>query len=139
MGINPIRIFIYDEGLGRFATQKYEKVNNRNIKDSCMHLTNYAINRKNKNFIFNTSEKVMDKGHKRSLSAIYTYLRKRGVNIEKVKEQIDKVIVKTLLVGEPMLKHTYNLSRSNENLDDVCFQILGLDILINEKLEPILL
>jgi tubulin polyglutamylase TTLL6/13 len=78
MGYDPLRVFIYDEGLGRFATEKYQRVKKKNMKDVHMHLTNYAINKNNKKFIFNNSVKEMDKGHKRSLSAIYKILKSKG-------------------------------------------------------------
>lgn len=55
MGCDPLRIFIYDEGLGRFATQKYQKAGRKNMKDVHMHLTNYSLNKNSKNFVFNTS------------------------------------------------------------------------------------
>ena len=55
------------------------------MKDVHMHLTNYAINKNNKKFIFNNSEKDMNKGHKRSLTAIYIYINqtKRKKNSKK--------------------------------------------------------
>lgn len=43
--VNPLRIYIYDEGLARFATEKYE--NNKDHKNVFAHLTNYSINKKN--------------------------------------------------------------------------------------------
>ena len=49
----PLKIFIYREGLARLSTVKYEKPNSYNMSDMCMHLTNYAINKLNPNFIFN--------------------------------------------------------------------------------------
>lgn len=73
LGYDPLRIFIYDEGLARFATQRYQPVGKKNIKDVFMHLTNYAINKNSKNFIYNKSDKEMDRGHKRSLTAVYKY------------------------------------------------------------------
>lgn len=54
-----------------------------------MHLTNYAINKNSKNFIFNNSEKDMNKGHKRSLTAIYTYLTSKGIDVTQMKQKID--------------------------------------------------
>jgi tubulin polyglutamylase TTLL6/13 len=131
LGYDPLRIFIYDEGLGRFATEKYQRVKKKNMKDVHMHLTNYAINKNNKNFIFNSSEKDMDKGHKRSLSAIYAYLAARGVDTVKLKHTIDQMIIKTLIVGQPMIAHTYGLAQADINSNDLCFQILGFDVLIN--------
>ena len=44
-GINPMRIYQYEEGLGRFATQPYRPPKKNNMKDVYMHLTNYAINK----------------------------------------------------------------------------------------------
>lgn len=134
LGYDPLRIFIYDEGLGRFATEKYQKVQKKNMKDVHMHLTNYAINKNNKNFIFNSSEKDMNKGHKRSLSAIYNYLNSKGIDTAKIKKKIDEMIIKTLIVGQPMIAHTYGLAQADLHSNDLCFQILGFDVLINEKL-----
>jgi len=73
------------------------------MKDNFIHLTNYAINKTNKKFIFNTSEQNMNIGHKRSLTSIYNYLKNLGFNIAEIKLKIDRMIVKTLLVGRPML------------------------------------
>lgn len=39
------RIFIYTEGMARFATERYELPNQSNYSNLCMHLTNYAINK----------------------------------------------------------------------------------------------
>lgn len=41
-----------------------------------MHLTNYAINKENPNFEFNTNENEMDVGHKRSLTSVFKFLEK---------------------------------------------------------------
>jgi tubulin polyglutamylase TTLL6/13 len=44
-----------------------------------MHLTNYAINKDNENFVFNENENDMTKGHKRSLTSVFETL-KENVN-----------------------------------------------------------
>ena len=49
----PLKIFVYRDGLVRFSTEKYHKPKKDNMNNMCMHLTNYAINKKNPNFIFN--------------------------------------------------------------------------------------
>ena len=36
--------------LFRFATVKYDQ-SSRNIKNSCMHLTNYSVNKKNEDYV----------------------------------------------------------------------------------------
>ncbi len=50
--IDPLRIFLYNDGLARFATNPY-KVNSNNLDNVFMHLTNYSINKHSKDFIFN--------------------------------------------------------------------------------------
>ena len=44
-GISPLRIYMYKDGLARFATHKYQKPDGKNLDDLFMHLTNYAINK----------------------------------------------------------------------------------------------
>ena len=61
-GIDPLRIYVYKEGLGRLATNEYSGVNNNNLDDMYMHLTNYAINKDNPNFIFNEKKMILFKG-----------------------------------------------------------------------------
>jgi tubulin polyglutamylase TTLL6/13 len=51
--VAPLRAYIYEEGLARFATEPYEPPDDYNIEDPCMHLTNYAINKHSENFVFN--------------------------------------------------------------------------------------
>ena len=70
-GTNPMRLYIYEEGLARFATEPYQEPKKSNLKNKCMHLTNYAINKKSPNFIFNKSANNMSEGHKRSLSSVF--------------------------------------------------------------------
>ena len=76
-GCDPMRIYIYREGLARFATEKYVMPNRDNIDDSCMHLTNYAVNKDNPNFVFNSDANRMDIGHKRSLSSIFKLIKSK--------------------------------------------------------------
>ncbi len=47
---DPLRIYIYKEGLARFASEQY--IGNKVSKDNMyVHLTNYSINKKNDNFV----------------------------------------------------------------------------------------
>lgn len=50
-GVNPLRIFVYKEGLSRFATVPYESPAPNNLDNLYMHLTNYAINKDSENFV----------------------------------------------------------------------------------------
>lgn len=43
---NPLTIYIYNDGLVRFATEKYN-LDPSNINQKFVHLTNFSINKKN--------------------------------------------------------------------------------------------
>ena len=49
--INPLRIYLYKDGLVRFATQKYNLKRNADLRSQkYVHLTNYSLNKYNANF-----------------------------------------------------------------------------------------
>ncbi len=50
-GLNPLRIYIHEQGIGRFATENYEKPKPSNLDNMYVHLTNYAINKSNVKFL----------------------------------------------------------------------------------------
>lgn len=54
-GTDPLRIFVYEEGLARLATEPYTAPRTDNLSNHFMHLTNYAINKNSPNFVFNES------------------------------------------------------------------------------------
>ena len=70
-GCDPLRIFLYHDGLARLATEEYIAPTNDNLDNVCMHLTNYAINKDNANFIFNEDAEETDVGHKRSVVSVF--------------------------------------------------------------------
>ena len=67
--ILPLRIYIYEEGLARFATEKYF-VGQPFQTSKYMHLTNYSVNKFSKNFVQNFDPLKDDVGNKWSLTAL---------------------------------------------------------------------
>lgn len=49
---DPLRVYIYREGLVRFASEKYD-IEKFGDEKKFGHLTNYSINKKNENYIQN--------------------------------------------------------------------------------------
>ena len=50
VGIDPLRVYLSKEGLARLSTKQYEEVDDANVEDMTMHLTNYAINKHSTKF-----------------------------------------------------------------------------------------
>ena len=69
-GCDPLKVFLFNDGLARFATESYIAPTAENLENVCMHLTNYAINKDNPNFMFNEKADAADVGHKRSLISV---------------------------------------------------------------------
>jgi len=138
-GCDPLRIYIYKEGLARLATDPYVVPTGLNLNNLFMHLTNYAINKNSENFVFNTDADKADVGHKRSLSFVWQYVDEHGGNSKELQDRIRDAIIKTLCSVQPQLADSYRSFQPNDDKNDKCFEILGFDILLDHKLKPWLL
>ncbi|XP_072106036.1 uncharacterized protein [Mobula birostris] len=128
---DPLRIYLYNEGLVCFATKKYSEPTEKNLDDVCMHLTNYAINKRMKNFV--PDEK---KGSKRKLSFFNQYMEGNDYDLEVLWSSIEDVIIKTILSVYPALRSTYFTCFRNHVSGSACFQLLSFDILLDHTLKP---
>eukprot|EP00826_Nyctotherus_ovalis_P032090 TRINITY_DN25911_c0_g2_i2.p1 TRINITY_DN25911_c0_g2~~TRINITY_DN25911_c0_g2_i2.p1 ORF type:complete len:348 (+),score=102.56 TRINITY_DN25911_c0_g2_i2:123-1166(+) len=99
-GCDPLRIFIYNEGLVRLATEEYKKPTQKNIAEVTMHLTNYAINKNTGKFVFNEDPEKEDYGHKRGLEALWRYIdtNEGQGKSEIVKMKIEDIVIKLSLI-----------------------------------------
>ncbi|KAH0626768.1 hypothetical protein JD844_001954 [Phrynosoma platyrhinos] len=131
---DPLRVFVYKEGLARFATSTYSDPSQGNLDDVCMHLTNYSINKHSANFV-----RDEDSGSKRKLSTFNKYMEQNGYETEKIWKDIEDVVIKTLISAHPIIKHNYLTCFPNHTTWSACFEILGFDILLDRKLKPWLL
>lgn len=135
-GCDPLRIYLHKEGLGRFATEAYVLPNSTNLSNPCMHLTNYAINKNSDNFVFNDNSENDGIGHKRSMTSIFKYLDDIGHDTQKLKKEIQNMIIKTLLAVQSSLAHTYKACQPDDPSNSMCFEILGLDVMLDSSLKP---
>lgn len=53
---NPLKVYIYTDGLVRFATEKYSNDPNK-LSERFMHLTNFSVNKMNSKFVKNNDIK----------------------------------------------------------------------------------
>ncbi|CAL1538825.1 unnamed protein product [Lymnaea stagnalis] len=131
---DPLRIFVFKDGLARFATNKYSEPNHSNTDNVYMHLTNYAINKHSQDFVRDD-----EAGSKRRISTINKYLKENGYDVDKLWSEIDDVIIKTMISAHSVLKHNYRTCFPNHVKGSACFEILGFDIILDRKLKPIVL
>ena len=131
----PLKAFIYREGLTRFASAPYSTEPDH-MQDAFRHLTNYSINKNSCTFVENSDLRCDNIGHKWSLSALNKHLRCIGVDVGLMWTRIMDLIVKTLLSVEPAISsRTRQVTAGREN----CFELYGFDVLVDDELKPWLL
>ncbi|XP_076087040.1 tubulin polyglutamylase TTLL7-like isoform X2 [Mytilus galloprovincialis] len=135
---DPLRVFLFNDGLVRMSTEKYQNPAESNINHMYMHLTNYSVNKHNE--YYEKGESV-DSGSKRSIAFLNEYLRNKDRDVALMWRNISDMIVKTLLVSMPHLLHAYRMCRpcAPSGSDSVCFEVLGFDVLLDRNLKPWLL
>ena len=121
-----MKVYLYEEGMARFATKPYMAPKGSNLRDVYMHLTNYAINKQSSSYVQNDDENGGGDGHKRSLSQIYADIaQKEGKNgearVADLKVQIKDMIIKTLITGQPSLWHLYRSCQPEDVENQLCF------------------
>jgi hypothetical protein len=122
--LDPLEILLYEEGLVRFATVEYQPPSNKNLHETFMHLTNYSLNKRSASYKHALDENQID-ASKRKLSLVWLQLRERfSLNeIERAKEMIKEIIIKTILAILPELRVKYTSALSTTRYQNRCFQV----------------
>ncbi|XP_062517471.1 tubulin monoglutamylase TTLL4-like [Corticium candelabrum] len=128
---DPLRIYVFDDGLARFATCKYSSAT-KSLSNRFMHLTNYSVNKRNSAFTPNSDETACQ-GHKWGLQAFWRYMRTRGIDVDGLWELIKDVIVKTVISSESSVS---SLMKANVHNRWCCHELFGFDIMLDEHLKP---
>ena len=127
---DPLRLYIHDDGLVRFATERY-KAGTAHHKKKFAHITNYSINKKRDKFVENVDENSASSGSKWSLKAFRRYLReKRGIDDGKVWASIKDTVVRTYLACESKIYTQVKL----HGAEGKCFEVWGVDVLLDDSL-----
>ena len=162
----PLRIYLFRDGLVRMCTEEYKHPNDKNIRQKCMHLTNYSINKRSDKYQREEKESApSNTGNKRTISWLLDWLtQERGeAAANELWDKIGDICVMTILSILPTLRREYDSvfgitklqtqqqqsgnstssSGSNDNNSSFeksrCFEVLGVDIMIDTKLNPILI
>lgn len=129
---DPLKIYVYKEGLVRFATELYS-TNKKTLKKRYVHLTNFSVNKKSDKFV-NPSEPCADgEGSKWSLSALRRVFNEQNIDYDNVFSHIHDVIIKALISVEPEIVN--NMGQSNKS-KSICYETFGFDIMLDSSLRP---
>jgi tubulin polyglutamylase TTLL5 len=128
--IDPLKIYVLNEGIARFATEKYTA--DKNLENKFCHLTNYSVNKKNECFVQNKRAEQDNVGNKWSISALMVELECKGIDTNLLWSRIYDIIIKSILSVESKFFNSCQRMQCKSN----CFELFGYDILIDEDLKP---
>lgn len=120
---SPLIIYMHQEGLVRFATEKYNLTSLDNVY---AHLTNTSINKFG--LCYSTDKERVGRGCKWTMNKFRSFLRNQGVNELLLWRRISNIVTLTLLTAAPSIRSSPN-----------CLELLGFDILIDDSFKPWLL
>lgn len=127
---SPLRIYLYEEGLVRFATEDYDKDNPYN---KFIHLTNYSINKESENFKKDVSSTNECVGSKWSLTALKGYFKEKSIDFQGLWLKIKDIITKTCVSIE---KQTVDKVNSLIKYSNCLFELYGFDVLVDSNFNP---
>ncbi|XP_063529810.1 tubulin monoglutamylase TTLL4-like isoform X3 [Cydia strobilella] len=133
--VHPLRIYLFKDGLARFASVKYND-ELTSLNDRYMHLTNYSINRLSKNYTPNEDFAACE-GHKWTLQSLFQYLKtEKNVDTDALWSSMKDLVIKTVISGEASIS---SLTKANITSRYNCYELFGIDVLLDEDLKPWLL
>jgi len=131
-GIDPVKIYVYEEGLVRFCTAPYTNDPDQ-ITNNFVHLTNYSVNKTSDEFVYNECPGSYD-GHKWNLGTLWKYLEEcRGIDWRPVWEKTKEVMVKTVLCGQEHMAREFAKQMKS---DYSCYKLWGFDVMYDKDLKP---
>ena len=139
--MKPFTCYIYKEGIARFCTQKYVKPCSENMENTFIHLTNTSVNVKNKDATNNYLQLFSQVLSRIKDPEMWNKI-KRAAALSMVAQYHQ--IIEQIELEEIELRNAFMNSAKSTTLPPVdkmhrYFHILGIDIIINSKMEPIVL
>ncbi|XP_062511137.1 probable tubulin polyglutamylase TTLL2 [Corticium candelabrum] len=123
VSFQPLTIYIHEEGLARFATEKFNLSSLHNVYS---HLTNTSINKYSPTYA--QGKEGIGCGCKWTLGQLRSYLAGLERDEPLLWQRITRIVMLTLLAQMPLVPLVHN-----------CVELYGFDVLIDEQMKPWLL
>ena len=134
-GLFPLKVYLYKEGMVRFSTEEYD-LDKNHINELYRHLTNVAINEKNKKDYKKAVNADTDEGSKWSLQVYQNYCKKNNIDYNHIRKQMGDIAIKSLI---SVLDQLINKMKENGSKDRNHFKLFGFDYLLDDNLKVHLL
>jgi tubulin polyglutamylase TTLL4 len=129
--ISPVRIYIHENGMARFAVRKYSY--DLNPSDLKANLTNYSLNKDDEGFVFAKGRAENVNNSKWSLAFFMDILRKAGIDTSQLLTAIEKVTISTVIAGICAIRKHHRKYIKHRHTS---YELYGIDILLDQDLRP---
>ena len=133
--ISPLRIYMYNTGLAKFCTHKYNE--NGEFNDNRVHLTNFSLNKEDENYVKADIHNESITNSKCSLEFLLNYLKvEMNCNTDKIMSDIEDICISTLIAAS---NHMRPIQRRYAHYRNSAYELFGVDILIDENFKVYLM
>lgn len=133
---DPLRIYMYNDGLVRLATESFS-TNEKLLTNDFVHLTNSFIQKKHRLYKKNNlhpqeipKADVMPSKLSFKQFKHFAEVHKLGINFNEVFVDIEDIVIKTILSMETKARTSWNKLRSKGLEKKSNFQLYGFDLLL---------
>lgn len=145
--LSPLTVYLYNEGLARFCTTQYRPPSPDSLDDKYCHLTNTSINKEN-------NATADDHVFTRLASEVIESLKKQHMKADSLWDKFKEVSALAVLAIWPSIVSSITkfnnerkvfgrrpIEKNEKVLESFSkyFHILGIDIMLSENLQPIVL
>ena len=149
--LSPLDVYVFDEALVRVASTPYEAPTETNCATATMHLTNSHINSTvqgddgsgrgdlNKKEKKEGVEKASAPVLKHCMTDTLEWVSKKyNVPADEIWTRVKRAVATSIVAVYPLaaLTHATCFAPNSEEHFSRCFQLLGIDILLDSKLQP---
>ncbi|CDW55683.1 tubulin polyglutamylase TTLL4 [Trichuris trichiura] len=125
----PLRAYIYEEGIVRFASCKYT-ADVSSLHNQYVHLTNFSINKN----AADLADVDLDSSElKWTLSQFWSYLSEKGIDNSTLVVKILDLVIKALISCESPINALMSKMMAASFM---AYELYGFDILIDSELRP---
>lgn len=99
-GLDPLEVYLSHSGMTRFCTMPYQAPTAKNLHHTFMHLTNYSLNKRSKDYVHSEDGNT---GSKQTLASVLAELQTQGHNTDEIWGRIEDMVCKVVVAAVPQL------------------------------------
>ena len=131
--IKPLKLYIYDEGFVRIATEKYSLTS----KNKYSFLTNIYVNKQNMaKYKYPLKDSEIETSNLWNLEIFEKYCKSKGINYNILYNDVIDIFIKMVFsIRKKLISYIDNNNLHFSNF----YHMIGIDIIVDENLKPYLL